>query len=184
MTQTEKFEFKTLSPVWITCPYPAVALGLEKMLEAKTWVYDGQSPPMDEAPSSIIICPRGEDVDLEIRRLQTLVPDVPILVLGLRVDTQLARTALLAGAHGFVYLEMQPVQIINALSAVLKDQTVVPVELLEAFLAEMASQADLDILTPDQREFLELVATSETSGGEILIPRELLEAFLRDMLVA
>ena len=60
----------------------------------------------------------------------------------------------------------------------------VPVELQEAFLVEMASQADLDILTPDQREFLELVAMSETSGGEILIARELLEAFLRDMLVA
>ena len=121
MTQTEKSEFKTLSPVWVICPYPVVALGLEKMLEAKTWVYDGQSPPIDEAPSSIIFCPRGDDVDLEIRCLRSLLPDVPILVLGFRVDTQLARTALLAGAHGFVYLEMQPVQIIRALSAALEE---------------------------------------------------------------
>jgi hypothetical protein len=31
MTQTEEFEFKTLESVWVSCPYPVLALGLEKM---------------------------------------------------------------------------------------------------------------------------------------------------------
>jgi DNA-binding NarL/FixJ family response regulator len=153
------------------------------MLEAKTYVYSGQNPPVDQAPSSIIFCPEGEDVDSDVRQLQALAPGAPILVIGLRVDTRLAQRALLAGAHGFIHLGMRPVQITYALSAAFKGKTIVPRDLLEAFLREMVSRVDL-IPTPHQREFLELVATAATSREEIVVPRELLEDFLREAAAA
>lgn len=184
MTQMEEAEFMTLKVVWLSCPYPEVTLELEKMLEEKFRVYEGQELSVDEAPSSIIYCPKGEDVSSEeVRRLRAQAPDAPILVLGLGVDTQGARAALLAGADGFIYLGMQTTQIIHALSAPLKGDTLVSRELLEAFLVEKVSQVDT-VLTPRQREFLELVATSPISGRDYVLPRELLEAFLRDAPVA
>jgi DNA-binding NarL/FixJ family response regulator len=180
VTRMEKVEFMTLKLIWVSCPYPAVTLELEKMLEAKFRVFDGQERPVDEAPSTIILCPKGEDVGSEeVRYLRAQAPDVPVLVLGLRLDTQGARAALLAGADGFIYLGMQPAQIIYALSAALKGETLVPRDLLQAFLVEKESQVDT-VLTPRQREFLELVAVSASSGREIMVPRELLKAFVRE----
>jgi hypothetical protein len=159
---------------------------VERALEEKANVYVGKELPTGEAPSSIILCPNGEGVAQEMRRLWSLAPDAPILVLGPRVEPRLARTALLAGAHGFIHVGMQPAQIARALSAVSEGYAVVPKELLDFFLAERVSCEDRADLTPDQREFLELVllervATSAVSStDEIVVPRELLEAFLRE----
>jgi DNA-binding NarL/FixJ family response regulator len=181
VTQTEEFDLKTLKSVWVSCPYPVVSLGLEKMLGAKTRVYSGQEPLANGDPSSIIICPDEEDVASEVDRLRPLALGAPILVLSLRLDPQFARTALLAGAHGFIHLAMRPAQIVRALSAASKGETVVPKDLLGAFLEEMVSREDPIVLTPRQQEFLELVATSSVSSwDEIVVPRELLEAFLEE----
>jgi hypothetical protein len=61
----------------------------------------------------------------------------------------------------------------------------VPRDLLGFFLAEMVSREDHTELTPDQREFLEVVATSAVNPrDEIVVPRELLEAFLRGAAMA
>jgi DNA-binding NarL/FixJ family response regulator len=183
VTQTEEFEFQIAGPIWIRCSYPAVTLGLEKMLEEKTYVYSEQDPPADQAPCAIIFCPEGEDIASEVSQLQALASGAPILVVGLCVDTQLARTALLAGAHSFIHLGMQPDQVACALSKAFEGKTMMPRDLLEAFLTEMVSRVDL-IPTPRQREFLELVASAATSREEIVIPRELLETFLREAAVA
>ncbi len=151
------------------------------MLGARARVYSGRKPPANEAPSGIIYYPKGEeDVASEVRRLRALVPGVPILVLGLRVEPQLAQTALLVGADGFIHLGMQPAQIIRALLTASKGETLVPRDLLEAFLQEMSARADLTVLTPHQREFLELVAASASYNDEIVVSRELLKAFLRE----
>jgi hypothetical protein len=40
--------------------------------------------------------------------LQALTPNVPVLPFGLRVNPRLTRTALLAGAHGFIHLGTEP----------------------------------------------------------------------------
>lgn len=178
-----RYEHKGLggAPVWVRGPHREAALLVERALEAKANVYVGKEPPTGEAPSSIILCPNGEGVAQEMRRLRSLAPDAPILVLGPRVEPRLAQTALLAGAHGFIHLGMQPAQIARALSAVSEGYAVVPKELLDFFLTEMVSREDRADLTPDQREFLELVATSAVSStDEIVVPRELLEAFLRE----
>lgn len=183
MTQTEEVGVKTLSSVWVSCPYPAVALGLEKMLEAKEIrVYGGQKPPVNESPNSVVLCPKGEDVGSEVRRLQALAPGVPVLVFGLRVDTRLARMALLVGAHGFIHLGMQPAQIVHALSAAFAGETLVPRDLLEAFLIEMASRIN-PAITPHQQEFLWMVATLATFSDDIVVSRELFEAFLGEAAV-
>jgi DNA-binding NarL/FixJ family response regulator len=183
--QTERFEFETSNLVWVSCPYPAaVALELERVLKPKARIYDGQEPPVDEAPSSIIFYPYEEDIASEVRRFRTLAPDASILVLSLGIDPELARAALLAGAHGFIHLGMQPAHIARAISAAPKDETVIPRELLEAFLVEVESWGDL-IPTSRQRKILEqILAVVVSSGDEVAIPRELLEAFLMEVAMA
>ncbi len=173
-----KLGFETSSLIWVKCPFPLVALGLEAGLKAAGHVYCGQEAPVKNAPSSVIYCPAGEDVAAEVDGLRTVAGNAPILVLGLRIDPQLAQTALLAGADGFIHLGMQPAQIIHALSVAFEGKTVMSRDLLEAFLAEMASRTDLTAFTPRQREFLELVAASAIVKGDIVSPKELLEEFL------
>jgi hypothetical protein len=52
---------------------------------------------------------------------------------------------------------------------------------LEACLEEKLSQENPLVLGSDQREFLELVASSVTFGTDaIAVPKELLEAFLAE----
>jgi DNA-binding NarL/FixJ family response regulator len=168
--------------IWVKCPHPVVALGLEAALRTVGHVYCGEEAPVKSVPSSIIYCPNGEDVGSEVRRLRVLAQDVPVLVLGLGVDPRLALTALLAGARGFIHVGMQPAQIACALSTASKGATVVPRELLEAFLVERESREDR--LADNQREILELIAEAATSAGEIAFPEELLEAFLVEVVMA
>jgi len=182
MRQTEELEFERLNPIWVSGSYPRIGLELEKMLAIQTRVHNGEEFPSNEAPPLIILCPNKENVTLEVERLRASAPDVPILVLGSHLDEQLARSAYLAGAHGFIHLEMQPAQIVGSLSGASKGETVVPRDLLKVFLEKMVSRRDLIVLTPRQREFLELVATTATFKDEIVVPRQLLEALLeRDL---
>jgi hypothetical protein len=150
---------------------------LEKILGPKSYVYE-EKTPADEVPSCIIYYPIGEDVDAGVGRLQALAPGVPIVVLGLGLEPQLARAALLAGANGFIHPGMQPAQILRILLAVSEGETVVSKGILEDFLEEMLSRGDLIDLTARQKEFLELIAGSPSSQHEIVVPRELLEPFL------
>ncbi len=161
----KELEVKTLGSVWVVCPYPTVTLGLEKTLEAEARANGGSKslcPP--EAPSSIIYCPNGEDVASEVKRLRTLAPDASLIVFGLRLDAQLAKTAIRAGARGFIHAGMKPAQIVRALSVGAKGETVIPRELLEGLLDKAEPQVDLDGLTPRQREILELVAKGLTNA--------------------
>jgi len=162
--QLKEFEVETLGPVWVICPYPAVTLGLEKALEAEALTSGGRGSCPPEGPSSIIYCPNGEDVASEVGRLQTLAPDASLLVFGLRLDPQLAKTAIRAGARGFIHAGMKPRQIVRALSVGVKGETVIPRELLEGLLGEAEPQVDLGVLTPRQLEILELVAEGLTNA--------------------
>jgi DNA-binding NarL/FixJ family response regulator len=184
----EQFEPKALGSIWIICPCSEeVVPVLKKMLsEVGARVHLEQEPPSGKASFSIILCPSGEDVGSEVRRvrrLQALAPDAPILVLGLRVSLQLARSALLAGARGFLHPGMKPAEIVYALSEASKDERLVPRELLEAFLVEAQSRADLAMLSPRQQEILMLIAEAATSKGEIVLSRELLEDFLMEVAI-
>jgi len=155
---------------------------LEEALGTIIDIYNnGQAPSAEgvTARGTVIFCQKEEDVTSEVRRLRTLEEGAPILVLGPRLEPQLARTALLAGADGFVYPGMRPAQIIELLGAAPRGETLVPRDLFAAFLAEIIeAQPDL-VLPPRQREFLELVAELSTSQKEIVVRRELLGAFLK-----
>jgi hypothetical protein len=168
--------------VWVKCPFPFVALGLEAGLEAAGYVYCGQEEaPLKNASSSVIYCPnpQEEDVASEVKRLRSVAGNVPILVLGLSVDPQLAQTALLAGADGFIHLRMPTAQVVRVLSAAFKGETIIPRDLLQVFLAKEVSRTSPTILTSSQRRFLEMVAVSGTIPDDIIrVPKELLGAFL------
>jgi DNA-binding NarL/FixJ family response regulator len=188
LEEFEEFEPKALGSIWIICPCSEeIVPVLKKMLsEVGARVHIGQEPPSGKASFSIILCLSGEDVGSEVRRirdLQVLVPDAPVLVLGLRVTLQLARSALLAGACGFLHLGMKPAEIVCALSEASKGEIIVPRELLKAFLVEAQSQADLAMLSPRQQQILMLIAEAAASKGEIVLFRELLEDFLMEVAI-
>jgi DNA-binding NarL/FixJ family response regulator len=161
---------------------------VEEALGTKIEVYDnGQGPPVAQgvhARGSVIVCMKEEDVASEVRRLRAVYKDAPILVLGLSLQPRLARSALLAGADGFVYPGMQPVQIVKLLEVASGGESLLPRELLEAFLVETQSQADLAVLSPRQQEILILIAEAATSKGEIALSKELLEDFLTEVAMA
>jgi DNA-binding NarL/FixJ family response regulator len=154
-----KHNRKLLGLVWVTCPCPMVAAGLEKTLGAKAHIHRGQEPPVN-TPSLVVLCANAEeDVAPEVRYLQALAPDSPVLVLGPNAELPLARSALRAGARGFIHAQMPPEQVVRALEVTAKGEHVVPRELLKALMEEKRSSTeDLAELTPQKREILGLVA--------------------------
>ncbi len=130
---------------------------LEEALGTRIDVYDnGQGPSAEEVTTRgpVIFCHNEEDVASEVRRLRALDEGAPILVLGLRLESQLARTAFLAGADGFVYPGMRPAQIVELLGAASRGETLVPKDLFAAFLAEITEeQADLVLPPPANESF-------------------------------
>lgn len=102
---------------------------MAKALRAAGYACCGQKPRGQE-PSAVVVCPDGEAIAQEVKHLRDLVPDVPVLVLGLRNDPSVARAALRAGARGFVHVGMPPEQIAHALSWALKGEVVIPRELV------------------------------------------------------
>ena len=164
--RSESSESNALGLVWIDCPYPVVAAGLKSALEGRARVHLGASPPPDDVPYSAIF-DTGGVVGLSegIRRIQEVNPEISILVFSLHVDLPLARAALRLGAQGFVHAGMEPDQIARAVEVAARGEVVAPRKLLE-FLIANEDPADLDALTPRQRDILELVA-EQLSNAEI-----------------
>lgn len=181
MARKEDDPEKAFGLVWISCPCKEAITLVGEALGKRARLYVGKQLPEGESPSSVIFCPKEEDVAQGVRRFRVLTPNMPVLVFGLRVDPQLARAALLAGAHGFIHLGMQPAQVVLALLAASKGETIVSRELLEAFLVEMGPRTDLGALTPLQREILERLSAAATFRGEIVVSRELLDTFLMEV---
>ena len=173
-----------LGLVWIDCTCAALSLELEETLNASAHIYCGHQPPKEGDPSTVIVGLDGEeDIASKLKYYRAQAPNAPILVFDVHIDPQSARAALLAGAHGFLHLGMQPAQVIHILSGASKGQTIVSRTLLEAFLVQINAQAHL-VLTPRQRDILEMIAVAATPKGEIAMPRKLLEAFLKEVAIA
>ena len=169
----------TSGSFWIKCPYPLVVLEIEARLEAADHVYYGEEVPANNAPSSMIYCPKeDDDVASEVERLRSAAGNVPIIVLGSRLDAQLAQRVLLAGAAGIVSLERCPGQGAGFLTAAFEGETAISRAFLEAILAEAESRTGPIVLTPRQRRFLELVIQAPIVADHIMVPKELLRAFL------
>lgn len=153
-------ERKALGTVWVVCPYPVVARGLEELLKTEARVHVGpEPPPVDQAPSSIILWPdEAEDVASEVKRLREMFPRALVLVFGSPADQRAVMVALGEGASGYLHAEMEPAQIVEAVSLVgAGEEVVIPQEALASLVGEDALEGT-SALTPRQREILELVA--------------------------
>lgn len=165
-TQPVSNDRKPLGLVWIDCPYPVVAAGLKTALEGHARVHLGSSSPPDDVPSSAIFDTGGvEGLSEGIKRIQEVNPEISILVFSLHVNLPLARAALRLGARGFVHAGMEPEQVARAVEVAARGEIVAPRKLLE-FLIANEDPADLDALTPRQRDIVELVA-EELSNAQI-----------------
>jgi DNA-binding NarL/FixJ family response regulator len=155
--------------VWVDCHDPAEAFRLQQILETEGYeVYRGRQPPVQASPSLVIYGPdvdEAAEVASEVRRLDAEAPGAPALVFGLSAELPLARAALRAGARGFIHALMPPEQVVRALEVASKGEAVIPRELTKALL-EVEAQVDPDVLTPRQREVLELVA-EDLSNAQI-----------------
>src|SRR5919202_3841651 len=98
-----------LGLVWIKCPYPVFAAGVEEVLKEVAHVHCGKSPPAQSAPSCIVLLSEDEeDVTSEVKDLLALVTNTPVLVFSSRVDDQrLAKAAFKAGACGILHVGMR-----------------------------------------------------------------------------
>jgi len=147
--------------VWIDCHDPGEAFRLQNILEARGYkVHRGRRPPAKANTSLVIYGPsagEAEDVASEVRRLGELAPSAPVLVFGLSPDLPLAQAALRAGADGFLHARMPREQVVRALAVASDGEVVVPRDLLIE-LTRKETPVDPDVLTPRQREVLELVA--------------------------
>jgi hypothetical protein len=167
---------------WVEYPYPLVVLEIEARLEAADRVYHGyfgEEVPMNNAPSCMIYCPKEEDdVASEVEWLRSKAGNIPTIVLGSRLDPQLAQRVLLAGAAGIVSLERYPRQGAGFLTAAFEGETAISRAVLEAILAEAVAHTGPIVLNPRQRRFLELVTRAPIVADHIMVPKELLRAFL------
>jgi DNA-binding NarL/FixJ family response regulator len=158
-----KDERKPMGVVWVHCPSPVLALGLEKALEAEARVYHTEREiPASGSPSLVVFCPNGEDDDLlaaGVGRIKELASDAPVVVMGMRPELSLARAALQAKTSGFVHAGMPPEQIAHALALAKRGEVVIPRELLVEVVEEDRQEEEegRTELTARQEEILELV---------------------------
>jgi DNA-binding NarL/FixJ family response regulator len=171
--------------VWVKCASPILSLGLEEALKAHAaHVHRGQKPPAgDSASLAVLFCSRAEDVAWELKHLQALAPNTPSVLFSFSVDPQQARSALRAGARGFIHAEMTPEQIVRTLSVASEGDVVLPRELLNHFVKEQSQQqGDLPGLTSRQWEILRLVAEGESNAQiahQLLLSESTIKQHLR-----
>jgi DNA-binding NarL/FixJ family response regulator len=154
---------KPLGLIWIACPYPVVCAGLISFLKEEGQVFVGLDPPEDDIPSYVLLSADGADVSEGIERVLRLHPQALVLVLSLDLDPSLARTALKAGASGYIHARMTYEQMIAAFKVISADEIVAPKVLREHLTANEEEIGDLDMLTTRQREILELVGEGMTN---------------------
>lgn len=150
------------SLIWIVYRYPVIAAGLERILRTEFRVHLGESPPEEGIPSFVVLFAEDAGTLQDfVERAREPNPEARVVVFGLRADLLLARTALRAGARGYIHAGNTPVQILRALKVVADGEIAAPRGLLEHLLTEMTgggATADLDTLSSRQREVLKLAA--------------------------
>ena len=162
-------EAKPLGLIWLKCPYPVIARGLATILKKEANLTCQYKPRVDMAPSIIVYCPDSEDLTQGLKHLQNLVPNAPILILGLHSNDALtlARKALQAGIDGFIHVGMEPSEIVHAFYLASKGETVIPTDLATDLIMSLIKEEelpDLHALSHRQREILDLVAQGLTNA--------------------
>jgi DNA-binding NarL/FixJ family response regulator len=154
-----------LGLVWIDSIYPIVTLGLKDMLKSEARVHCGQKPPPEGDPTCVLLhLDAAKDPTPEFSRLQTLAPGIPVVVFGAQDDLRLARSALRAGARGFVHFGMQPAQVVRALEVAIEGGMAFPRDLLYGLVLGEATPVEMEALTFRQSEIMKLVAEGLTNS--------------------
>jgi DNA-binding NarL/FixJ family response regulator len=97
-----------------------------------------------------------------IRIIRQRWPDLPIVVLSMHADVQYAHAALSLGARGYVSKRAAVSILHECIRTVLSGRVYIPPEMSER-VSELLSSADSEILTPRQREVLQLVAEGRSA---------------------
>ena len=148
-----------LGVVWIKSSSSVLSMRLESALKTSgTPVHRGPKPPMPE-PSVVVYSLENNNghVAPDMRLLKELAPDAAVVVFGPSADVALARTALQAGADGFLHADMPPEKIVRGLEKAHEGEQVLPRELLRGLIAKNRTP-DLSRLSPRQAGILGMVA--------------------------
>lgn len=173
---------RTLGVLWLVCPYPVLARGLAAILFDHALVRVGGTVPEGEAPRCVLVCATDvEETRERVRRVRASAPEVPTVVFGLSQNLPIVRAALREGARGFVHGEMEPSQIVRALTFAAEGEIVVPRNLLKDLFSEDDS-VNLEDLTQRQLEILRYVADGMTNsqiGAKLFLSESTIKQHLR-----
>ncbi len=154
MDNTDRNELTRL--FWVDCPYPLLRVGLSSALAELARIHASSELPAT-APDAIIFGVGGVEGLLEgMKRHRKLHPQAIVLVLGLYLDLSAARSALRAGARGYIHAGMTPDQIMRAVEIAMRGEIVAPQALLEYLISD-PEIPNINILSPRQREIMDLV---------------------------
>lgn len=126
---------------------------------------------VEEVPADVVLMdlsmPGLSGVDL-IRRLQSLRPELPILVLSMHVEAQIVSRVLRAGAAGYVTKDCDPADLVNALRKVAAQGRYIDPALVDSVVFHAAVGADVqsphELLSPRERQVLDRVASGVPLG--------------------
>ena len=173
---------RPLGVLWLVCPYPVLARGLAAIFFDHALVRTGGSIPEGEKPRCVLVCATNvEETRQRVGMVRSCAPEVPTVVFGLSQDLPIVRTALRDGARGFVHGEMEPSQIVRALTLAAEGEIVVPRNLLKDIFAEDDS-VNLEDLTQRQLEILRYVADGMTNsqiGSKLFLSESTIKQHLR-----
>lgn len=111
--------------------------------------------------------PGGEGVET-LRRIRSAAPDLPVIILSVHPEDQLATRLLKAGAAGYVQKEAAPEDLVVAVRRVLRGGRYVSPELASRLADDLSGDAeDLPHDRLSEREFqvLRLLAEGRSVGG-------------------
>jgi DNA-binding NarL/FixJ family response regulator len=141
-----------------------VPLGLHGASRAAR-VHEGREQPAGEEPSAVVCFPSAEeDVAPEVESARALAPNAVVLVFAPSPTLRLARAALGAGAGGLLGAGMRPDQVLRAVGAALRGETVLPRGLLSEWVDEQRTPDLCALLSARQREILGLLAEGSTNA--------------------
>jgi len=169
--------------VWLKAgQQEVVSLGLHGASRAAR-VHQGRERPAGEEPSAVVCFSSAEeDVAPEVGSARALAPDAVVLVFAPSPSLRLARAALGAGAGGLLGAGMGPEQVLRAVGAALRGETVLPRGLLSEWVDEQRPPDLGALLSARQREILELLAEGSTNAevaGRLFLSESTVKQHLR-----